>query len=74
MVNQDTVDNKIKNLKGELESMKKVLENNTLKIKEKLRMQDDRLRRNKKRLETSEDKLRKPIKKKKKKSSENVIS
>ena len=48
MVNQDTVDNKIKNLKGELESMKKVLENNTLKIKEKLRMQDDRLRRNKK--------------------------
>ena len=48
MVNQDTVDNKIKNLKGELESMKKVHENNTLKIKEKLRMQDDRLRRNKK--------------------------
>ena len=50
MVNQDTVDNKIKNLKGELESMKKVLENSTLKIKEKLRMQDDRLRRNKKHL------------------------
>ena len=50
MMNQDTVDNKMKNLKGELESMKKVLENNTLKIKEKLRMKDDRLKRNKKHL------------------------
>ena len=50
MMNQDTVDNKIKNLKGELESMKKVLKNNTLKIKEKLRMKDDRLKRNKKHL------------------------
>lgn len=50
MMNQDTVDNKMKNLKGELESMKKVLENNTLKIKEKLTMKDDRLKRNKKHL------------------------